>query len=84
MLTLFRGGPTVWISDRDAEKMGVKDNDWVEAFNRNGVVSARAVVSHRFSHALKSGSSIPRFGTRLTRAWPEKCSRARWRLSWRS
>jgi nitrate reductase / nitrite oxidoreductase, alpha subunit len=27
--------------------MGVKDNDWVEAFNRNGVVSARAVVSHR-------------------------------------
>ena len=47
MLTLFRGGPTMWISDRDAEKMGVKDNDWVEAFNRNGVVSARAVVSHR-------------------------------------
>jgi nitrate reductase alpha subunit len=47
MLTLFRGGPTMWISDRDAEKMGVKDNDWIEAFNRNGVVSARAVVSHR-------------------------------------
>ena len=26
--------------------MGVKDNDWIEAFNRNGVVAARA-VSHR-------------------------------------
>ena len=47
MLTLFRGGPTVWISDKDAEKIDVKDNDWIEAFNRNGVVSARAVVSHR-------------------------------------
>ena len=47
MLTLFRGGPTMWISDKDAAKMGVKDNDWIEAYNRNGVVSARAVVSHR-------------------------------------
>jgi nitrate reductase alpha subunit len=47
MLTLLRGGPTMWISPQDAEKMGVKDNDWIEAFNRNGVVAARAVVSHR-------------------------------------
>jgi nitrate reductase alpha subunit len=47
MLTLFRGGPTMWISPQDAAKMGVKDNDWIEAFNRNGVVAARAVVSHR-------------------------------------
>lgn len=47
MLTLFRGGPTMWMSEKDAEKIGVKDNDWIEAFNRNGVVSARAVVSHR-------------------------------------
>ena len=44
MLTLFRGGPTM-DQPQDAAKMGVKDNDWIEAFNRNGVVAARAVVS---------------------------------------
>lgn len=47
MLTLFRGGPTIWMSNVDAEKAGIKDNDWVEAYNRNGTVTARAVVSHR-------------------------------------
>lgn len=47
MLTLFRGGPTVWISPEDADQLKVKDNDWLEVYNRNGVVTARAVVSHR-------------------------------------
>ncbi len=47
MLTLGRGGQTVWMSPADAEKIGVKDNDWIEAVNRNGIVAARAVVSHR-------------------------------------
>ncbi|MFJ1455607.1 nitrate reductase subunit alpha [Nocardia sp. N2S4-5] len=47
MLSLSRGGPTIWMSDRDAAKIGVADNDWIEAVNRNGVVVARAVVSHR-------------------------------------
>ncbi|WP_149205294.1 nitrate reductase subunit alpha [Actinotalea subterranea] len=47
MLSLSRGGPTIWMSDRDAAKVGVADNDWIEAVNRNGVVVARAVVSHR-------------------------------------
>lgn len=47
MLTLFRGGPTVWMSPQDAEAIDVKDNDWIELYNRNGVVTARAVVSHR-------------------------------------
>ena len=47
MLTLFRGGPVVWLSDVDARELEVADNDWVEVFNRNGVVVARAVVSHR-------------------------------------
>ncbi|MGW3542184.1 nitrate reductase subunit alpha [Nocardia niigatensis] len=47
MLSLSRGGPTIWMSDRDAAKIGVGDNDWIEAVNRNGVVAARAVVSHR-------------------------------------
>ncbi|MFW4403973.1 nitrate reductase subunit alpha [Lactiplantibacillus paraplantarum] len=47
MLTLFRGGPNVWLSPVDADKAGIKDNDWLEIYNRNGVVTARAVVSHR-------------------------------------
>lgn len=47
MLTLGRGGQTVWMSALDAEKIGVKDNDWIEATNRNGIVTARAIVSHR-------------------------------------
>ncbi|MFD8302694.1 nitrate reductase subunit alpha [Streptomyces sp. NPDC059690] len=47
MLSLSRGGPTIWMSTEDAAKVGVRDNDWVEAVNRNGVVAARAVVSHR-------------------------------------
>ena len=47
MLSLSRGGQTIWMSDKDAAKVGVEDNDWIEAVNRNGVVVARAIVSHR-------------------------------------
>lgn len=46
MLNMFRGGPTVWINDDDAKEINVKDNDWVEIFNENGIQVARAVVSH--------------------------------------
>ncbi len=47
MLSLSRGGPAIWISAADAARIGVRDNDWIEAVNRNGVVAARAIVSHR-------------------------------------
>lgn len=47
MLSLSRGGPTIWMSTQDAAKIGVRDNEWIEAYNRNGVVVARAIVSHR-------------------------------------
>ncbi|WP_213989346.1 nitrate reductase subunit alpha [Sodalis sp. dw_96] len=47
MLTLSRGGPILWISEDDARELGIADNDWVEAFNANGALSARAVVSQR-------------------------------------
>jgi nitrate reductase alpha subunit len=47
MLSLSRGGQTIWMSKEDAAKIGVHDNDWIEAVNRNGVVVARAIVSHR-------------------------------------
>jgi nitrate reductase alpha subunit len=47
MLNLFRGGPVIWVNDVDAKRIGVADNDWVEAYNRNGVTAARAAVTHR-------------------------------------
>jgi nitrate reductase alpha subunit len=47
MLTLNRGGPVVWISEVDAAKAEIVDNDWVEAYNVNGALTARAVVSQR-------------------------------------
>ncbi|HLV83325.1 MAG TPA: nitrate reductase subunit alpha [Devosia sp.] len=47
MLTLNRGGPVVWISEVDAAKAGIVDNDWVETYNANGALVARAVVSQR-------------------------------------
>ncbi|MBO0708279.1 MAG: nitrate reductase subunit alpha, partial [Candidatus Dormibacteraeota bacterium] len=31
----------------DAASIGVDDNDWIEAFNRNGVIACRAVVTNR-------------------------------------
>ena len=47
MLTLNRGGPVIWMSETDAAKAGLVDNDWVEAFNANGALTARVVVSQR-------------------------------------
>ncbi len=47
MLTLSRGGPIVWLSEDDAKLAGIEDNDWIEVFNANGALTARAVVSQR-------------------------------------
>jgi nitrate reductase alpha subunit len=52
MLTLSRGGPIVWISETDARKAGIVDNDWVEAYNVNGALAARAVVSQRVPQGM--------------------------------
>jgi len=52
MLTLFRGGPYVWVSETDAQKIGLQDNDWVEAVNANGATMARAVVSQRVPQGM--------------------------------
>ncbi|MGH3516045.1 MAG: nitrate reductase subunit alpha [Haloechinothrix sp.] len=67
MLTLSRGGQAIWMSDVDAAKIGVVDNDWIEAVNRNGVVVARAIVSHRMPegtvfmyHAQDRAVDVPR------------------------
>ncbi len=47
MLSLNRGGPAVWISEDDARAAGIVDNDWIEVFNVNGALTARAIVSQR-------------------------------------
>ncbi|MBF6096514.1 nitrate reductase subunit alpha [Nocardia cyriacigeorgica] len=52
MLSLSRGGPTMWMSAVDAAKISVRDNDWVEAVNRNGVLVCRATVSHRMPEGV--------------------------------
>ena len=52
LLSMNRGGPIIWISEIDAKKIGVEDNDWIEAYNVNGAISARAVVSQRVPEGM--------------------------------
>ena len=52
MLTLSRGGPIVWMSETDAKAAGIVDNDWIEIFNVNGSIAARAVVSQRVPEGM--------------------------------
>ena len=67
MLTLSRGMDPVWINDKDAEKVGLVDNDWVEMYNDNGVVVTRVNVSARvqsgmclYYHAVERTIYIPK------------------------
>jgi len=67
MLTLSRGIEPFWINDKDAEEIGVNDNDWVEVLNDNGVVVTRACVSARvprgvciFYHSPERTISVPK------------------------
>ena len=53
-LTLNRGGPVIWLSENDAKSAGIVDNDWVELYNTNGALTARAVVSQR----MKDGTTF--------------------------
>lgn len=52
MLTLNRGGPVVWLSEDDAKEAGIVDNDWIELYNANGAIAARAVVSQRVNRGM--------------------------------
>jgi len=52
MLTLSRGGPHVWISEPEAKEAGINDNDWIEVYNINGTITARAVVSQRVPRGM--------------------------------
>jgi nitrate reductase / nitrite oxidoreductase, alpha subunit len=67
MLTLSRGMDPCWINDKDAERIGLKDNDWIEVYNDNGVVVTRANVSARvqpgmclYYHAVERTIYIPK------------------------
>jgi nitrate reductase alpha subunit len=52
MTTLSRGCEPLWLNHHDAEAMGINDNDWVEAYNDNGVVVTRAAVSARIPRGI--------------------------------
>lgn len=52
MLTLARGGPVIWMSEADARKAEIEDNDWIEAYNVNGAITARAIVSQRIPEGM--------------------------------
>lgn len=67
MHTLSRGIGPCWISEEDAEELGVNDNDWVEVFNDYGVYSTRAIVSARIPkgiclvyHATERTYTVPK------------------------
>ena len=73
MLTLSRGGPIVWLSETDAKSVGIEDNDWIELYNVNGAICARAVVSQRVNlgmclmyHAQEKTVNVP--GSEITGA----------------
>ena len=73
METLSRGIEPCWMNDRDAEKLGVKDNDWVEMVNDHGVVVTRACVSARIPagmcfiyHATERTIGTPKTSARGT------------------
>jgi nitrate reductase alpha subunit len=52
MTTLSRGCYPLWINDKDAAEVGIKDNDYVEMFNDHGVVVTRAIVSARMPRGI--------------------------------
>lgn len=73
METLSRGIEPCWMNDRDAELLGVRDNDWVEMINDHGVVVTRACVSAR----IPSGMCIIYHATERTIGTPKSASRSK-------
>ena len=52
MKTLSRGVEPIWVNDKDAGLSGLRDNDWVEVVNDNGVVVTRVNVSARIPRGM--------------------------------
>ena len=63
MMTLSRGCEPFWMNDKDADAIGIEDNDWVEVYNDNGVVVTRA-ARQRAHPARASASSTTRRSAR--------------------
>ena len=59
MMTLSRGGYPVWLNDKDALKLGVADNDWVEVFNDNGVLSSAPSSPPAFPPGRYLSTTLP-------------------------
>ncbi|WP_302466560.1 molybdopterin dinucleotide binding domain-containing protein, partial [Heyndrickxia coagulans] len=49
---LFRGFQTVWMNEKDGQSIGIKDNDWIEVYNRNGAIAARVVLTYRIPQGM--------------------------------
>ena len=67
MLTLSRCCEPCWKREVDAEKLDIKDNDWVEVHNDHGVYCTRACVSARIPrgvcivyHTVERTTGIPK------------------------
>ena len=60
MLTLSRGGPCVWVSEDDAKRIGIVDNDWIELFNINGAIDR--ACGRQPARPRWHGDDVPRAG----------------------
>ena len=72
MLTLSRGGPCVWISEADARKAGIVDNDWIEALQhqRRAGRARRRLAARQGGHVhdvSRPGEDRERAGLRADR-----------------
>ncbi|WP_164669516.1 nitrate reductase subunit alpha [Virgibacillus doumboii] len=72
MVQLFRGWQVVWMNEKDGHSIGLKDNDWIEVYNRNGAISARVILTYRMPrgtaymyHAQDRTMGVP--GTTVTK-----------------
>ncbi len=67
MRVLSRSIEPAWLHPDDAAKIGVKDNDWIEIYNDNGVVVTRAAVSDR----IQPGTCLVHHSAERTLAVPK-------------
>lgn len=75
MKTLSRGIEPFWMNDRDADMIGIEDNDWIEIYNDHGVVCTRACVSARIPRGIGMIYHSPERTTTVPKS-PERGKRA--------
>ncbi|MDY0405760.1 nitrate reductase subunit alpha [Virgibacillus sp. 179-BFC.A HS] len=52
MSTLFRGWQVLWMNEEDGKSIDLKDNDFVEVYNRNGAIAARVILTYRLPKGM--------------------------------